>query len=128
MATQIIEKKKRVPAKSRWLLSRSTILILSGILIGMGIGNGWTASIHKLGFSAGMVGLVSYLGLDTVSRRRREKEEERALHQASCKLDTRIFRHIARTTIVTQPQQPENRSQRDLSFLTVASPKDRRKS
>lgn len=76
------------------LLSRSTILILSGVLIGMGLSYGVTPDTQLYGFIAGIIGLFAFLGLDSHTRHQEQRAMQRAIDQATCIIEHRLGRHI----------------------------------
>jgi len=78
------------------LISRSTIFILSGVLIGLGFGGGYSPSFHYSGLMAGWVGLIAYIALDWVARRRKKAATQRKLERKTSALESRIFRVIPR--------------------------------
>ena len=78
------------------LISRSTILILSGVLIGLGFGGGYSPSFHYSGLMAGWVGLIAYIALDWLARRRKQAATQRKLERKTSALESRIFRVIPR--------------------------------
>ena len=78
----------------RLRLARTTILILSSLLVGMGLGYGTSPEFQVHANSAGVVGVLFYLGLESHSRRVTERAAERAQARASGKLESRIHRHI----------------------------------
>lgn len=79
------------------VLSRSTILILSGTLLGMGIGNGFSADSHVYASAAGVIGLLAYLSLDSLAVRSRKLAESRALEQATSSVEHRMEQLISRS-------------------------------
>ncbi len=95
---------KRKKANEKSLVSNSSILILSGFLIG-------TVSQQVAGPSAqmyvllgGTIGLVAYLGLACLARQRAQRASLQACRQASSQLETRVDRHI--------PHRPPQRNNR----------------
>ena len=80
------------------LISRSSILILGGVLIGLscseGLNHGF-GSISFLAFLAALVGLFAFIGLDLAGRRRRARAERLAHQQAVEKIEQRVNRHLA---------------------------------
>lgn len=76
------------------LISRSSILILGGVLLGLGCSeglNGGFASTGFLAILAALVGLFAFVGLDFVGRQRRARAERLAHEQA---LEKRVDRHL----------------------------------
>lgn len=89
------------------LVSRSTILLLSGVLMGMALREGVVPWAHFHGFYIGLTGLIAYLGLEIVSRRRHDREAREAHDRMVNILNSRIDKHVARSLaempIVTTP-------------------------
>ena len=80
------------------LISRSSILILGGILIGVtwseAFGNG-LHSIRFMTFMAALVALLAYIAFDLLGRQRRA----RAAHQEAIqRLEQRVDRHLVEET------------------------------
>lgn len=82
------------PPRPALPLSRSTILILSGVLIGMGVSYGVTPDTQLYGFVAGIIGLFAFLGLDSHTRHQEQRAVQRAIDQATCVIENRLCRHI----------------------------------
>jgi len=79
------------------LISRSSILILGGVLIGLGCSEGFNGGFGSTGFLAilaALVGLFAFIGLDFVGRQRRARAERLAQEQALEKLEQRVNRHL----------------------------------
>ncbi len=91
------EPQKGVTSSPKKVLSRSTILILSGILLGMGIGNGFSADAQVFASAAGVIGLLAFLGLDSMAVRSRKLAECRALEQATSHVEHRMEMLISRS-------------------------------
>lgn len=91
-------KKKTATRKGRKarkpLLSHSSILILSGFLIGMVFNQMTESGVEIYVFAAGLVGLLGYLCLDELAQRRRLQAEKTEFEQATNKLERRLNRHI----------------------------------
>ena len=83
------------PPSRRHVVSRSAILILSGILIGVTIGQGDMSGLAFVRFGAGIVGLISYMGLELVARSRRKSHFRRTLAAVDSTLQMRLSRHVA---------------------------------
>jgi len=82
------------PASSRQVVSRSAILILSGVLIGATIGQGEMAGLAYFRFCAGIIGLISYMGLELVAHGQRNRVLRKKLAAADSKLRSRLSRHL----------------------------------
>jgi hypothetical protein len=77
------------------LISRSSILILGGVLIGLSCSEGFNhgfGSTTFFGFVAALVGLFAFIALDFVGRQRRARAE---YQQAITKLEQRVSRHLS---------------------------------
>ena len=105
--------------RSRPVLSESSILILSGFLVGNAWGNPIYSGLQIHAMLAGVAGIVAYFALNEVRRRSRLKAAERATEATHQLLAGRIHRHIPRV-------MPERRRQlfcapREVSqqYLTV---------
>ncbi len=108
-AVQVIKKKtarKKRQKDRKPLLSHSSILILSGFLIGVVVRRMANPSVEVYVFAAGLIGIFCYLALDRLAQRRQQRAERIELEQANNNLDRRISRHI--------PQEPQVRSSRPL--------------
>lgn len=106
--------------KGQGLLSRSTILILSGLLIGIGMGNGYSPSFHYSGLMAGWVGLISFIALDFLAYRRRQKAAERKREKVTRELEGRMCRVIPRVARSTMENHVETDPAEE-SFVPVVS-------
>ena len=83
------------PSSSRQVVSRSAILILSGVLIGTTIGQGGLAGLAVYRFFAGVIGLISYLGLELVAHGRRKRVLRKTLAVVDSTLKSRLSRHVS---------------------------------
>lgn len=83
-----VEKPPDRRALSRPLLSRSSILILSGILVGMGLRDGLENRLYQLGYFAGAIGIISYFGLELLAQRRQREATRITLQRAATVLNT----------------------------------------
>ena len=101
------------------LLSHSTILILSGYLIGAGSVPGSLAGMGAVPLLAGVCGLICYAGLRLAVRYRVRRESEQAIHRALRNLDLRIHRHISRPGLLRRPRRrsPGVRSEQYLAVV-----------
>jgi hypothetical protein len=77
------------------VLSHSTILILSGFLIGIGAGKAATPALENVVLLAGIGGLIAYIGLDSAARRRNQRATQAAVEKATQALEERYTRHLA---------------------------------
>ena len=99
---------KNVTPSPKKVLSRSTILILSGTLLGMGIGNGFSADSHVFASAAGVIGLLAYLSLDSLAVRSRKLAECRALEQATSNVEHRMEQLISRSVRTVHGEHSED--------------------
>ena len=88
---------------ARQVISRSAILILSGVLIGTTISQGPLTGTSFYGFCAGIIGMISFFALDLAAQNRQTHVVRRRLAAANSKLNTRLHRHV------TQPTKPLRR-------------------
>jgi hypothetical protein len=88
---------------ARQVISRSAILILSGVLIGTTISQGPLTGTAFYGFCAGIIGMISFLALDLAAQKRQTRVVRKRLATANSKLTTRLHRHV------TQPGKPIRR-------------------
>ena len=107
-----------LPRSESPLISRSAILILSSVLIGTALGNGTFAGIYFYCFSAGTIGLISFLGLDYLAEHRARQTVSLGLERAHETISARIERHVF--AIDRQPLEgPKPKLRRESSWLTV---------
>ena len=79
------------------LITRSSILILAGLLIGVT----WTTAFHDglssarfYAFSAALAGVLAFLVLDLVAEQRRVRASRMAHQRAIERLEQRVDRHL----------------------------------
>ena len=79
------------------LITRSSILILAGLLIGVT----WTTAFHDgfgsgrfFAFSAALAGVLAFLVLDLVAEQRRVRTSRMAHQRAIERLEQRVDRHL----------------------------------
>lgn len=78
----------------RALVSRTSILILSGVLIGMAAGRLTHTTAELPAFVAGVMGLLSYLVIESLVKRRQDKAQK--VRELSLQaLETRLNRHLS---------------------------------
>jgi hypothetical protein len=106
-------------ASDKPLLSHSSILILSGFLIGMVSRNAVRPGDEMLVYAAGVVGLVSYLGLGLLARARKQRATNHEFEQASTRLEKRINRHVARSGPIKAGPKTPKLPRSDRQYLTV---------
>jgi hypothetical protein len=102
---------------ARQVISRSAILILSGILIGTTLSQGNLTGLSFSGFCAGVIGMISFYGLDVAARRREDRVVRRRLAVVDLTLATRLKRHVSSHAV---PPRRMARSAADASYLPVA--------
>ena len=72
------------------LVSVTSLLILSGFLIGVAVGQGVADDLSPYVLSCGLAGVLAYLGFDCAASRRRERELLREQQQFM----SRLNRHV----------------------------------
>src|SRR5580765_6580101 len=100
-----INGKPVAPQRPPQIISRSAILILSGVLIGNSIHQGPLDGISFYGLCAGITGMLSFLGLDLAAQRGRQRVVRKTLAAVDSTLTTRLRRHIECQT----PKAPKRR-------------------
>jgi hypothetical protein len=83
---------------TRQVISRSAILILSGVLIGTTVSQGHLTGLSLYGFCAGIIGMISFFALDLVAQKRQTRAVRRRLAAADSTLTTRLRRHVTPRT------------------------------
>ncbi len=107
---------------SQPLLSRSSILILSGFLAGLGLCQGMSSAHQWTAVLTASCGLISFFVLDGVSRRRAAHVNEKATQLALRRLECRIGRHVVRTAVQDEEELSEaDRHKRDLMLYAIMS-------
>lgn len=81
-------------AAARPLISRSTVYIIGGLLIGLTLGNAVQLELRSYVFLAGACGIIAYLGLTCVASIRRRRASERRQHERISQLEARVDHHI----------------------------------
>jgi hypothetical protein len=116
-----INGKPVAPQRSPQIISRSAILILSGVLIGNALHQGPLDGLSFYGFCAGIMGIISFLGLDLVARRGRQRVVRKTLAAVDLMLSKRLRRQIE----CHGPTAPARRRRwlpiAESSYLTVTS-------
>ena len=105
------------PARS--LVSRSAILIVSGVLIGTGMGGGAMTGLQACSLSAGLIGVIAYFGLSWVARRSRSRLASRTIEATRATLDSRMDRHRKQIEALVESHRRPAQSE-DSSYLPVA--------
>jgi hypothetical protein len=93
MADRVERQNDRGPI-SRPLLSRSTILILSGILVGMGLRDGLEHQLYLVGYFSGAVGIIAYFGLEVLAQRRQREATRETLQRAATVLNSWLAKEV----------------------------------
>ena len=83
---------------ARQVISRSAILILSGILIGTTISQGHMTGVSFCGFCSGIIGMISFFALDLAAERRQTRVVRKRLAVVDSRLTTRLRRHVTPRT------------------------------
>ena len=103
------------------LVSRTAILILSGVLIGTGVGHGVPAGLYICTFCAGVIGLISFVGLEHLAERQRQSKTRRVLKATERLLASRIDRHVPRLRAPRVRRHYRSRATPESSYLTVTT-------
>jgi hypothetical protein len=88
---------------ARQVISRSAILILSGVLIGTTISQGHMTGTSFYRFCAGIIGMISFFALNLAAQKRQTHVVRKRLAAADSRLTTRLHRHVS------QPAKPTSR-------------------
>jgi len=118
MANSTINGKAIGPKPASQVISRSAILILSGILIGTAFGQGGVQGLGIYRFCAGMVGVISYLGLELIANGRRKRIVKKKLAVAASTLKSRLLRHVSSESQAT-PKLRRSPISAESSYLPV---------
>ncbi len=103
---------------ARQVVSRSAILILSGVLIGSTVAQGALTGVAFSSFCAGIIGMISFLALNLAAHRRDTRIVRRTLAAADSNLTKRLRRHVASPTPAA-PQRRTPAATRESSYLPV---------
>src|SRR5436853_3494988 len=106
-----INGKPVAPRRAPQVISRSAILILSGVLIGNSIHQGPLDGLSFYGFCAGITGMLSFLGLDLAAQRGRQRVVRKTLAAIDSTLTKRLRKQV-------EVQAPAVRARR--RFLPLA--------
>lgn len=79
------------------LISRSSVLIIGGLLIGLTMSNAVHAGIRSHVFLAGVGGVVAYIGLNCVAAIRRKRAIQKKHNEEISQLEARVDQHIHAT-------------------------------
>lgn len=106
------------PQTQPQVISRTAILILSGVLIGATLSQGNLAGVSFYAFIAGILGLISFVGLDLVAQKQRKHVVRQALLAADSNLTGRLRRHIG-SQIAPAPRRSQIARRVEASYLPV---------
>lgn len=96
MAGRVTPDRDAAADESRPLLSHSSILIFSGVLIGMVASQVVQARWEPFVYLAGLFGLVAWFALGHLARIREQRRASSATRQAASRLASRLDRHTLR--------------------------------
>jgi hypothetical protein len=106
------------PQSPPQVVSRTAILILSGILIGTSITRESLSGASFVAFAAGIVGLISFVALEQVAHRGRRRLVKKTLAACNSTLTRRLERHVqSQTAPIHEPRR--RGSSFDASYLPV---------
>jgi hypothetical protein len=77
------------------IVTRDSILILSGYLIGIVAQQSWMSTMQVLTAGAAAIGLMAYVILDHVTERRRARSLRIEMERVVRRLERRIDRHVS---------------------------------
>lgn len=101
------------------LVSRSTILILSGFLIGSVLRDYTETRLERNILFAGLVGVVAYIGLVFGAYSHGKRKRRVAIEKAASDMENRIERHLSETP-VAPAHEMECRVQKQVEELSEA--------
>ena len=118
---------KKKSTDERPLISASTILILSGFLIGLTVGKIVNESLSPYVLSCGLAGFLAFIALELTGTQR----EEQSAHEERVHVQGRLDRHVLSLSSMSF-SMPGESSSRNLepsenSSLTQSGPIDRQK-
>jgi len=99
------------------LISRSSILILSGALIGFGVQLPLSSLMHISILGGGLVGLGAFLALDLVAAKKRKELRTRMLNEMNWTLESRLHKLIP--TLHATKSLRRLTIRKDQTYLTV---------
>jgi hypothetical protein len=103
------------------LISESTILILSGILIGIMSTRASYSPLSASTFLTGITGLIAYYSLGYVRQRKAERAEAAAFERSTTQLAQRVERHIPQPGHARKRRFIDRASEFDRQYVTVVS-------
>lgn len=92
--TTVESRSENIEEAGKALISRSSVLIVGGLLIGLTMSNAVYAGFRSQVFLAGAFGLVAYIGLTCVANIRRKKAIRRMQEEKISQLEARVDHHI----------------------------------
>jgi hypothetical protein len=121
MAKRSQTKQKPAAEPRRSLVSRSSILILSGFLVGLGLSRGLPEGEQSSALIAAGFGLLSFFLLDGLSRRRALQASQRQIQLAIRRLEKRIGKHVGEAQADAVDASRAERQKRDLVLRAIMS-------
>ena len=115
------DSRRRAASDSNSILSHSSILILSGFLIGLAACRGVHPELQANVCLAGVAGLISYFGLGLLARQRQQRADRVARQQAAWRMERRIHRHVPRLAPMHARRCERTVAATDEQYLTVPS-------
>lgn len=82
------------PIEERKLISRTSMLILGGFLIGITYAHALNEGLKSYVFLAGAFGLVAYIGLNYIAHLHKKRSTQRAVSRRLAKLERRFDQHL----------------------------------
>ena len=103
------------------VISRSAILILSGLLIGTAIAQGDLGGVAFYRLVAGIIGLIAFYALDLAAQRRQTRVVRKRLAAVDSVLTRRLRRHVLVNDVAAPCRKPWSIG--ESSYLPVAGAK-----
>ncbi len=101
------------------VISTSTILILSGFLIGLTVGKIVSESLSPYVLSCGLAGFLAFIALEFTGTRREEEEAHEEQVQVQSRLDRHVMSLSSLGFIVPESSRGGDRDTSDKTFVTV---------
>lgn len=111
--------KRRHRRKTGALVSQSSILILSGFLLGTMFSSSIPQEVRTYAHLAGTCGMIAYVGLRFVSVRYLGAGGRLSTEEAVSKLESRIDRHVARLSAARKRKPFQAYQDTDRQYVTV---------
>jgi len=92
--TTVESRSEDIEKAGKALISRSSVLIFGGLLIGLTMSNAVYAGVRSQVFLAGAFGVVAYIGLNYVASIRRKRAIQRKHEEEISQLEARVDHHI----------------------------------